>query len=307
MSWYNITQYRSFNRAVDRFSNVLFRPALDTPVVSTRPASERVIYTLLGHRHVLAYLLAIKSFLRFTTDLEFEVVVQSDGSLNDSDCELLRRHVKKIVIYTREECNEFLREATPPHANSPVLTNPCVLLPLKLLNVFHRFRERYVILFDSDLLFLRSPVEVIECLKCEGNKQVFHPPGGSHLSSPFRKIGFPFPNVSISEFNSGFVGFRNSFPDELLDETLAKIANYDQGLFRQWEIEQAIWCVLLNYCEQPINLGRLAKGYVGNGWRSYEELSRRAILVHFVGSTRFRNLNYPRLARHVAGELQAGR
>jgi len=305
LSLLNITGYRRFNQVAERFSSLFFRGVLGTPPVHSDLLSDRMLYTLLCKRQVRAYLLALKSFLRFCPELNFRIVVQSDGSLDAAAHAELQGHVNGISVHGVSECRRFLEHHVPAAVwqSLPDLSQCCFLLPLKLLNLFYRFRGRYVVVFDSDLLFLRRPQEVVECM-LNSEYRAFHLAGGSALAEPFHRIGFDLSRVDIRRFNSGFAGFRNSFSDEHLVSILRAIAKHDRSLFGKWEIEQAIWGVLLNYCPNPLNVGNLGKGYVGNGWRSYRELKQRAAIVHFVGSTRYRNLNYLRLARAVMRELR---
>lgn len=297
------THGQRFSRVADRFSNLLFRNVQSTPPICSQPASRPVVYSLLDHRHVTAYLLAIKSFWRFLGNTGCAVAVQSDGSLTEADCDLLMSHVNGIEIFNKGQCDDLLREVpTDVQQWLPSLDGMCFFLPLKLLNVIYRFPQRYVVLFDSDLLFLQAPVRALDCLN---SHRVFHTPGGNGLTQAFRQIGFEFPYVNIADFNAGFAGFWNQFTTSEIASAIRRVREHDAALFSHWEIEQALWSVLLNYCPDPLNLGRVAQGYVGNGWRSYDELRARAALVHFVGSTRFRDLSYLRLARQVVRELRA--
>lgn len=304
---FHLTHTQRFSRVADRFSNVLFRGVASTPAICASPSAVPVVYSLLDHRHVTAYLLAIKSFWRFLGDVRCAVAVQSDGSLTDADCELLRSHIDGLSIYSKEDCDKLLDSVVPSEVQRwlPPRDAMCFFLPLKLLNVLYRFSERYVLLFDSDLLFLRPPVEVVDCL-ASNSRRVFHTPGGNALTPDFRNMGCDLSRVDIAEFNAGFAGFWNHFTEDDIASVLRRVRQHNAALFSHWEIEQALWCVLLNYCHDPLSLGRLAPGYVGNGWRSYDELHSRAVLVHFVGSTRFRDLNYLRLGRQVIRELRRG-
>lgn len=301
-----LTHFRRFSRLADQLSYHLFYGATDTPPISVDPNATPLVYSLLAHRHVTAYLLAIKSLWRFLDDAPCSVVVQSDGSLTPTDCDLLKRHVRGIEIRHKSDCDAVLGSVLPTSVRRwlPSAEKTCFLLPLKLLHVLYAYPGRYVILLDSDVLFLRPPIEAVKCLR-EGNRRTFHSPGGSLLTKSFHEIGFDFQSIDVSDFNSGFTGFWNHFSDETIASTLRRVHEHDPGLFAAWEIEQALWCVLLSSSENPLNLGKLAPGYVGNGWRSHNELQTQSVLVHFVGSTRFRDLSYLRLGRQVMRELRA--
>jgi hypothetical protein len=292
--------FRAFNRIMIRYSNMLFRGVLSTPPIQADPSSDIVAYSILCKRDVRAYLLSAKSFLRYCPPLN--VVVQSDGSLDSAACQELRAHVKNLAILTRESTEEFLRE----RLSKPLLrliSETNFWVELKLLNPVFRYPGRYVIHLDSDLLFLRRPDAVVDCITANPPR-TFHSPGGNVLAEPFHEIGFDFSKVDIRSFNAGFIGFVNRFPDDAVVTIADAIRKHDPSLLKVWDVEQAIWSVLLNQCPNPLNLGTFGRDYVGNGWASYAKLRDKATLVHFIGATRFRNLMYVRFARQTIGELQ---
>jgi hypothetical protein len=296
----NFTASPQFSLSVHKYSNLIFKSILRTSSVRVESDSEIVIYTLLQHRSVCAYLLAIKSLVRFCKELNFAIVVQSDGTLTKEDCICLERHLNGIQILSRSSSEQYL--ATKLSGSQIDFLNrfktPSLFVKFKLLNPLFRYKGRYLIVFDSDLLFLHPPEEVIRLL-VRREKRVFHLPGGNNLSTPFRRIGFGFSNVDISNFNAGFFGVPNEFSEADILEVLARVREFDESLFCSWEMEQALWAVLLNAFRNPLNLGSIAPDYVGNGWRSYHELKTRASIIHFVGTTRFRNLSYPLLGWQV--------
>ena len=91
----------------------------------------------------------------------------------------------------------------------------------------------------------------------------------------------------------------------ILVPVFQKIAAHDRTLFaKRWDLEQAIWSVLLNRFDRVLELNGLAPGYHGGAWNRYPDLARRAVYTHFVGSDRFRNFSYPRLGWRVIRELR---
>ena len=169
--------------------------------------------------------------------------------------------------------------------------------------MIYRFRGRKVILFDSDMIFLREPKFIIDWAE-DGEGYCFYSDGGSLLADTFHRIGFDFPKVDVMDFNSGIVGFHNRVDDDILREIIDRIKKFDKNLFLNWEIEQAIWSVVFNQFENPVNLDRVQTDYVGSGWWSYSRLKRQCVVAHFVGAIRFKNFRYVRLANIVLRKLQ---
>jgi hypothetical protein len=52
----------------------------------------------------------------------------------------------------------------------------------------------------------------------------------------------------------------------------------------------------------PANLDDVQKDYVASGYWSLERMNH-SVVVHFIGSARFKNLRYLRLAHRVISEL----
>ena len=108
--------------------------------------------------------------------------------------------------------------------------------------------------------------------------------------------------MDIDDFNAGFIGFHNAIDERFLVEVFERIRRHDSALFANWEIEQAIWAVLFNRMPNPVNLDHVEKDYVASGYWPYGRI-RRSVVAHFVGSVRFKNLRYVRLARQVVRDL----
>lgn len=296
--------FRVYNRLMQRYSSLWFRPVLDTPPVQAAPGAPVTVYTPLNRTGCRPYLAGIKSLLRFLPPVA--VAVQDDGSLTADQKAELATHVKGIAIHDRASLDAAIRTAVPREVLSalPDLDRCHAMIPLKLLGVFARYHHQRVILFDSDILCLRRPDFIADWI-VSGPAYDFYGGGGSHLASVFRHIGFGFRSVDIGDFNTGLIGLHNDFPFGLLGEVIARVRAFDEHLFGNWEIEQAIWAVLFDRKASAVNVDTLATPYIGSGWRRYRELRDRAVFAHFVGAIRFKNLRYLRLAYDVIRELKA--
>src|SRR3569833_2664748 len=62
------------------------------------------VHTLTCHDHVFMYITAIKSLLRFVSDLA--VVVHDDGTLTEQDVSKLEHHIVGIKVIRRVEADE---------------------------------------------------------------------------------------------------------------------------------------------------------------------------------------------------------
>ncbi len=298
--------FRVYNRLMQRQANLWFRPVLRTPPVEAAPGAAVTVYTPLNRTACRPYLAGIKSLLRFLPAVA--VVVQDDGSLTPDQKAELAAHVKGIAIHDRASLDAAIEAALPQDVRAalPALDRCHVMLPLKLLGVFARYHGQRVILFDSDILCLRRPAFIVDWIVSQPPYD-FYGGGGSHLAPVFRDIGFEFRTVDIGDFNSGLIGLHNDFPFGLLRELVGRVRTFDERLFGNWEIEQAIWAVLFDWKASAVNVDSLGHPYIGSGWRRYRELRERAVFAHFVGAIRFKNLRYLRLAYDVIRELRDAR
>ena len=126
-----------YNTALQRLSPWIFRGILSTPPMAANPSAPVVLYTLLHKAGVHPYLLAAKSFLRYCPDLD--VVVQSDGTLDEEAREELKRHIKNIRILDRHATDDFLGQWLAGFALGVELSACRLFVPLKLVNVVARF------------------------------------------------------------------------------------------------------------------------------------------------------------------------
>ena len=291
-----------YNTALQRLSPWIFRGILATPPMAANP--QRPSSSIRFSTRPAYILLAAKSFLRYCPDLD--VVVQSDGTLDEEAREELKRHIKNIRILDRHATDDFLGQWLAGFALGVELSACRLFVPLKLVNVVARFFGRRVILLDPDVLFLRRPDVVVEWIEgATGSPSVFYGCGGSRLAQIVRAMGFEFATIDVARFSSGFFGFENVFTQHDLVPIFQRIAAHDRALFaKAWDMEQVIWSVLLNRFDRVLELNGLAPGYHGGAWNRYPDLARRAVYTHFVGSDRFRNFSYPRLGWRVIRELR---
>jgi len=297
-----------YNKLMQKNSNFIFRDILKTSKYNSNPEASTIIYCAVDQPNYRSYLLAIKSLLRFCTDSH--VVVQDDGSLTNKSISELKKHIIGITIFSKSDMFDVIHKTALPElrtllpgVNKYEEVKSIKILYLKFFNVLLRFMGKKVIIIDSDLLFLRKPVEVVQWI-IEPYKYDFYGEGSNANANDYYKMGFDFSRIDVANFSSGFIGVKFINVQNILIEILKKIYDYDPKIFYSWEIEQALWSILLNYNKNQLNLDELRDVYIASGWRKYRDLFENAVLVHFAGAFRFKNLRYIRLARLVIKELK---
>ncbi len=292
---------------MQRNSNFLFRRILSTPVITTDPASKVKLYCALNKENCRAYILSAKSFLRFYPDVA--VIVQSDGSLDDTCVQEIKDSIKGSIVYSKEDMMKNISEKADsqllgliPGAEKYEEATSVKIMYLKFLNVIFRFNGEKVVIIDSDLIFIRPPEEIIQWIK-EPYSHDFYGEGSNERAEKYYKMGFQFTSLDVANFSSGTIGVGGTVSQEELVEIFQRIQKHGPAVFYAWELEQALWAIVMSRRDNPLNLDELREVYIGSGWRPYHELREKAILAHFAGAFRFKNFRYLRLARDVMDEM----
>ncbi len=290
---------RLYNRYMQKNANFLFREITKTAKITTNPSSESVIYCAIGNNASRQYLAAIKSFLRFYNDVR--VVVQSDGTLTEKYENEIRSHLPGVEIYSQDDMFECIDNFVSPEL-ADLLPNrddyfkhtSVKIVYLKFLNVIFRLNGSKVVIIDSDILFLRNPEFIVNWLKSEYTHD-FYGEGSNARSADFHNMGFEFKSLDVANFSSGTIGIGGHVAQEELVRIFKKIRDYDSSLFYSWEIEQALWSIIMATRKNPVNIDSLRDVYVGSGWRSYRDLKDNAVIAHFAGAVRFNKFRYMKL------------
>ncbi len=131
---------------------------LKSEPLACQPGADTEIHTLLGHKGVCAYLVSVKSLLRFWANVA--VVVHDDGTLSARDVALISRNVGEARILDRRTADKAMaaRLVDYPHCARYRRTS---VIALQLLDYWGLAKGRRIISVDSDILFLRKPEAII--------------------------------------------------------------------------------------------------------------------------------------------------
>ena len=149
--------------------------------IRTERPYDAEVHTLLCHEHLLLYLFAAKSLLRYSGRLR--AVVHDDGSLSTVDRWILRFHLPNCRIISKEAADREMeaRLERYPQVRRVRAENVrlCQLVDYCALSSTDR-----VIGMDSDVLFLREPKALLDWVSGQrGDSVLYSPeraPKGSH-------------------------------------------------------------------------------------------------------------------------------
>jgi hypothetical protein len=313
--------FRGVNPFLSAYGDsVLFRGIRRTPRMETNPASDTGIHSAVPHRYLLAYLIAIKSFLRYQPDIT--VFVHDDGSLTEEDKELIRTHINGAQVIDRAAADRRFDDAVKDPFLAKVRSSYTSYL--KLFDPTLVSDKRRIIIVDTDTLFLKKPTAVIDWAGRGGSPWYHRVHQGKMKISQGVLAGLTqLQDVHIQAlitqdldaindqlnrrykfmpgFNSGFIGYDNGTVDFVELKELFQLlhARYSDRIFK-WGAEQTTHGLVLG--------SRDAQALPLEDYFVYTQpsadLAPAATFVHFIGENRFYRMQYPRLANRIIRELR---
>ena len=271
----------------------VFRRVRGTAPLPTDPAAEVEVHSLVCHRDVDLYLIAVKSLLRFHPALA--VAVHDDGTLTAADRELILRHLPGVEVIGRAAADAVVTEALRRWPE-------CLRFRAARVNSFQVFdynllaRRSRLISLDSDVLFLREPEEMLEWLAAESRDVLYNQePEGTQIGRTLRRLGIP----CHGDLNSGFLAYPRDMVDYgLVEASLVRLRGEAKGGYAQGYLDL---CLHRSPCRaRPLPPERY-QIYTGQSRRDLEP----AVMVHFISYLRYAQLHYPRLALRICRELDA--
>ncbi|RPH51030.1 MAG: hypothetical protein EHM85_08130 [Desulfobacteraceae bacterium] len=225
LSKYLGNEYNSVQEVI----SILITPSIPC-VVNGRPE----IHSLVSHKHIYCYLLAIKSLLRFYNDVT--VIVHDDGSLTKKDKHILKKHIKNINIIDRDYADEKINKILADYPNCRRYRDEYVNA-LQLFDFMLLCEANKIVSLDSDILFFKRPDALIDWL-CDG-KKIIHfweqePLGTREFLA---KINLDECFLPICICLVCF--YRETMNLDLLEQILSKIEKFD------WWTGQSLYPILI--------------------------------------------------------------
>lgn len=272
-------RFQSKTNFLNKYSNYFFRKILKTKPLPCNPASDVQYISLVCHRDTNICILAIKSLLRFYSDIQ--IIIQDDGSLRKQDVENFKHHIPGIKILYRSDADNQLKELGLDEELLQMRNQDVSFL--KLIDVNALFKGRRIVA-DSDILFLKKPTEIIDWIQSDQEKPFYHKmpyANGifqTHLDAINRQLGT---NIVELDYCSGLIGFNESIPIN----KISHVTTILKQISKVWGLEQSIYALLLK--EQSIMLD--PKLYIAIKEEANAKLLNNACMLHFVGKMKHKN------------------
>ena len=294
------------NQILVRLNRVLFNRVAGA-VLSTPPAHRGsaafCALSMVHHRDVVPYLLAIKSFILYAGPAR--VVVVADPTLNAEDRAVLRQHVPHIEIL---EAADFRRPALPVGGTWERLAAISVLCA-----------DVSVVQLDADTLTLGPPIEVVSALLV-GRSFVVRSEAGVEIvdvstaaaegrrraeSSNHVQVAAeaclpqlnPLESFRSARGCSGFTGFgRAHISLALLTDVSAQFRALLRARWDEWGTEQVTSNLLAASAPGAFMLPHPR-------YCNADSQAAETVLAHYIGYARFTSRAYERQARQTIARL----
>jgi hypothetical protein len=210
-----------------------------TPAVSCVLHGRPEIHSLVCHRHVYNYILAIKSFLRFYNDVT--VIVHDDGSLTKKDKDTVRKHIRNIHIIDRDYADVKINKILDQYPNCRRYRDTYVIA-LQLFDYTLLCESNKIVSLDSDILFFKKPDTLIDWLRDGKNIVYFWEPEPWGTREFLAKINRDDCFVGV---NAGFMCFyKETMNLELIEQIMSEVEIFD------WQTGQGVYTILLKKQEK---------------------------------------------------------
>jgi len=298
----------------------LFGAVRNTRPIQVNADAPVAIHSAVPHRYCHAYLVAIKSFLRYYDGVA--VVVHDDGSLQPKDISLIESHLPGALVIPRRQADAEFRDTIADPFLEQIRGSYTSYL--KLFDPTLYANGKRIVILDTDTIFLRSPDTIIDWARNGGPPWYHCSPRGSwttkrrSLTEHKRLQDVHIQTLimdALAEINtelgaayhieqgfcSGFIGYE---PGTVSFDNLRKLfsvlhAKLGDRIFR-WGAEQTTHGLVL--CSAGARALPVQDYFVFT--RANAHAADAGTFVHFVGENRFHRMIYPRLARRVLAQLR---
>jgi hypothetical protein len=136
---------------------------LNTPPTLTEEASDFEVHVLTCHRNVLTSLWSIKSFILYSRKTP-RLVIHDDGSLTVDDLSLFEQQFPRATVLSNEvidndiKFRDWLKQFPTLYFWRFVVEH---VFAKKVIDFMYFSNAEYVIAFDSDVLFMKYPADVL--------------------------------------------------------------------------------------------------------------------------------------------------
>lgn len=279
------------------------RSICDTPPLA-RGCVPLTVVSMVHHRDVLPYLLALKSFARFQPPIR--VVIVADPTLNSADCTVLQGHIPEVEI---RQAREFHRDGIPKGGTWE-----------RIYAISEYAADSYVIQLDADTVTIGDPVAVHKSISDQVSftlgtmdDQAIQPTAQCadwarhrfekrcHIQGAAEMVLDLFDPNQDFHYVRGCSGFTGFAPGSIKPEMVLDISRRMRAIlgvrWSEWGTEQVTSNLLV--ASSPG-----ARVLPHPDYCLPYRRTENTVFIHFSGFDRFRSGMYGELARQVCSDLR---
>lgn len=294
----------------ERFNRLLFQRAvkgiLNTPSI-VRGQKPFAALSMVHHRDVLPYLLAIKTFAHYASPERIFLI--ADPTLDETDRKILRRHIPHLEI---REAEDFRRPALPVGGTWERLSAISVLC-----------QEIPIVQLDADTMTFGYPAEVIDAMsanrsfiiRSEQGVEIQPLDAAAEYGKKLLRLSNHIQAVSEARLTelknwknyryvrgcSGFTGFgQSAISENRLAEVAISMREIHNTRWDEWGTEQVSSNILAASAPESFLLPHPK-------YCNADRIKQETIIAHYIGYARHNNRNYEYRAKLAIEQLDPRR
>ena len=285
---------------IEQLTRAALSLVLKTPPIVSDNDSDVEVHTVVNHRYLLLYLLAIKSFFHFAKR-RFSVYCHScQDNMSPRDVKILKEHIIGVNYVERLYADEQMRRQLSPYPLCSRQRNERGRGPveMKVFDVILISKADKIILLDADTLFFNYPAEIVKWAGSRGERSLY-------VKDKLSLYCLPYPEINDVEglpkcppcFNVGLLCFDKKplVNDMQQIEEVMKIIEAKGG--DPLILDQTLFAMLLP------NKEVLPESYTCVMERKAADDSR-IVFKHFIGTLRrFSDFTYSSEGKRTIDEL----
>lgn len=124
------------------------------------------VHTLLCKKDIV-WLIATVQIFQYYTQLNFALFIHEDGSLDQADISYILSILPKAKIINRQIADKTMSVhlANYPYCQHFRMSNHHTIFKIKLFDIFYITNSHNILYLDSDVLFCKHPLFMLECIK----------------------------------------------------------------------------------------------------------------------------------------------
>jgi lipopolysaccharide biosynthesis glycosyltransferase len=248
---------KKFDVFLKYYKNIYHKKILCTEQIICDNNSKFEVHMLTCEKDALNAIWALKTFY-FYSGLRPRLVIHDDGTLTEENKRNFTEHFEGSEIISRKKADMDMKKYLMryPSCSRFRLGEDFDTTSLKLFDPLFYSKAKSILLLDSDILFFKKPIEIIDYINNEEYFFANDLQNAYIIPKDFSEKTFGL--KMISKINTGIIYIPKKMHNlDLIEFYLKNILKNDICM-KHW-IEQTVWALLISNYEKPFK--RLSENY----------------------------------------------